>query len=54
MSVEQVVNVVEITIHKLPYMESIYRQVKDQAEKMQRTIQRLQMIYRPRNVKYQY
>jgi hypothetical protein len=41
MSIEQVVNVVEIAIHKLPYMESLYRQVKDQVEKMQSTIQRL-------------
>jgi uncharacterized membrane protein len=41
MSIEQVVNAVEIAIHKLPYMESLYRQAKDQAEKMQRTIQRL-------------
>ena len=42
MSIEQVVNVVEIAIHKLPYMESLYGQAKDQAEKMQRTIQRLE------------
>jgi hypothetical protein len=41
MSIEQVVNVVEIAIHKLPYMESLYRQAKDQAQKVQRTIQRL-------------
>jgi queuine/archaeosine tRNA-ribosyltransferase len=41
MSIEQVVNVVEIAIHKLPYMESLYKQAKDEAEKMQRTIQRL-------------
>src|SRR5215212_2665940 len=41
MSIEQVVNVVEIAIHKLPYMETLYRQAKDQAEKMQRTRQRL-------------
>jgi DNA-binding CsgD family transcriptional regulator len=41
MSIEQVVNVVEIAIHKLPYMESLYRQIKDEVEKMQRTIQRL-------------
>jgi hypothetical protein len=40
-SIEQVVNVVEIAIHKLPYMESLYKQAKDQAEKMQRTVQRL-------------
>ena len=41
MSIEQVANIVEIAIHKLPYMESLYRQAKDQAEKMQCTIQRL-------------
>jgi cell division septum initiation protein DivIVA len=41
MSIKQVVNAVEIAIHKLPYMESLYRQAKDQAEKMQHTIQRL-------------
>jgi hypothetical protein len=41
MSIEQVVNAVDITIHKLPYMESLYGQAKDQVEKMQSTIQRL-------------
>src|SRR5215212_4034065 len=41
MSIEKVVNVVDIAIHKLPHMESLYRQAKDEAEKMQRTIQRL-------------
>jgi len=41
MSIDKVVNVVEIAIHKLPYMENLYRQARDQAEKMQRTIQRL-------------
>jgi hypothetical protein len=41
MSIDQVVNAVEIAIHKLPYMENLYRQAKDQAEKMQCTIQRL-------------
>jgi len=41
MSIEQVANAVDIAIHKLPYMESLYRQAKDQAENMQRTIQRL-------------
>src|SRR5215213_11957748 len=41
MSIEQVVNAVEIVIHKLPYMESLYGQAKDEAEKMQRTIQGL-------------
>jgi hypothetical protein len=41
MSIAQVVNVVETAIHKLPYMESLYGQAKDQAENMQHTIQRL-------------
>jgi transposase len=41
MSIAQVVNVVEIAIHKLPHMESLYKQAKDEAEKMQPTIQRL-------------
>jgi hypothetical protein len=41
MSVDQVVNVVDNAIHKIPYMDSLYRQAKDQAEKMQCTIQRL-------------
>jgi predicted DNA-binding protein YlxM (UPF0122 family) len=41
MSIEQVANSVEIAIHKLPHMESLYSQAKDEAEKMQRTIQRL-------------
>ena len=41
MSIEKVANAVDIDIHKLPYMESLYKQAKDEAEKMQRTIQRL-------------
>ena len=41
MSIEQVVNAVEIAIHKLPYIESLYGQAKDQAEKMQHTRQGL-------------
>jgi predicted DNA-binding protein YlxM (UPF0122 family) len=41
MSIEQVVNVVEIAIHKLPYMETLYRQAKEQVERMQRTRQGL-------------
>ena len=41
MSIAQVVNVVDIAIHKLPHMETLYRQAKDEAEKMQRTVQRL-------------
>jgi hypothetical protein len=41
MSIEKVVNAVDIAANKLPYMESLYKQAKDQAEKMQHTIQRL-------------
>jgi hypothetical protein len=41
MSIDQVVNAVDIAIHKLPYMESLYEQVKDQVDKMQRTRQGL-------------
>jgi septal ring factor EnvC (AmiA/AmiB activator) len=41
MSIEQVVNVVEIAANKLPHMENLYHQAKDQAEKIQHTIQRL-------------
>ena len=41
MNIEQIVNAVEIAIHKLPYMESLYRQVKDEVDKMQHTIQQL-------------
>jgi hypothetical protein len=36
------VHVVDIADDKLPYMEDLYRQAKDQAEKMQCTIQRLE------------
>jgi hypothetical protein len=41
MSRKQVVNAVDTAIHKLSYMENLYRQTKDQTEKMQHTIQRL-------------
>jgi hypothetical protein len=41
MSIEQVVNVVEIAIHKLRYMETLYRQRKDEVNKLQYTRQRL-------------
>jgi hypothetical protein len=39
MTIDQIVNVVEIAIHKLPHMESLYKQAKDEAEKMQPTKQ---------------
>jgi hypothetical protein len=42
MSIAQVVNVVEIAIHKLPHIETLYIQAKDQAEKMQLTRQGLE------------
>ena len=35
MSIEQVANVVEIAIYKLPYMESLYKQVNDEVDKLQ-------------------
>ncbi len=30
MGIDQVVNAVEIAIHKLPYMETLYKQLKDE------------------------
>ena len=41
MTIEQVVNAVDIAIHKLPYMESLYKQLKDEVDKLQNTIQGL-------------
>ena len=41
MNIEQVASAVDTDINKLPYMENLYRQAKDEAEKMQHTIQRL-------------
>ena len=34
MSIEQVGNAVDIAIHKLPYMERLYGQIKDQVDKI--------------------
>jgi septal ring factor EnvC (AmiA/AmiB activator) len=39
MNIEEVVNAVDIDIDNLPYMESLYRQVKDEVDKMQLTRQ---------------
>jgi predicted transcriptional regulator len=39
MSIAQVVNVVEIAIHKLPHMETLYKQLKDEVDKLQCTRQ---------------
>jgi hypothetical protein len=41
MSVEKVVNAVDIDIHKLPYMEELYGQVKNEVDNMQHTRQYL-------------
>jgi hypothetical protein len=35
MSIEQIVNAVDTAIHKLPYMESLYKQVKYEIDKLQ-------------------
>ena len=35
MSIAQVVNAVDIAIHKLPHMESLYKQLKDEVDKLQ-------------------
>ncbi len=34
-NIEQVSNAVDVAIHKLPYMENLYKQVKDEVEKLQ-------------------
>jgi hypothetical protein len=41
MNIAQVVNAVEIAIHKLPHMESLYKQLKDEVDKLQYIRQRL-------------
>ena len=53
MSTEQVVNLVDIAVHKLPHMESLYRQAKDQVNKMQLTRQHLLDHKRLGKIKYQ-
>ena len=42
MGIEKVVNAVEIAVNRLPYMESLYKQLKDEVDKMQRTRQQLE------------
>ena len=39
MSIEQVANAVNISENKLPYMESLYKQARDETQKMQLTMQ---------------
>ncbi len=41
MSIEQIVNAVEIDIHRLPYMGSLYKQIKEEVDNMQLIRQRL-------------
>jgi hypothetical protein len=41
MTIEQVVNAVDTAIYKLPYMENLYRQIKDEVDKIQYTRQSL-------------
>jgi gas vesicle protein len=41
MSIEQLVNVVDIAANKLPHMESLYTQAKEEVDKMQRTMLQL-------------
>ena len=41
LSIEKIVNAVDIASNKLPYMESLYRQPKDEVDNMQRTRQHL-------------
>ena len=36
MTIENVVNAVEIAIHKLPYMEDLYKQVTHEVDNFQR------------------
>ena len=35
MTIEQVGNIVDIAIHRLPHMENLYRQIKDEVNKLQ-------------------
>jgi hypothetical protein len=37
MTIEQVVNTVEIAANKLPHMESLYKQARDETQNMQHT-----------------
>jgi hypothetical protein len=39
MSIDQIVNAVDIAIHRLPYMESLLKQVTQEIENMQKTRQ---------------
>jgi hypothetical protein len=51
---EEVINAVDIAFHKLPHMESLYRQAKDQMNEMQLTRQHLLDHKRLGKIKYQY
>jgi hypothetical protein len=51
MGIEKIANVVDIAANKLPHMESLYGQVKEQVEKMQHTRQGLGNDLESRNNK---
>jgi hypothetical protein len=51
---EEVINAADIAFHKLPHMESLYRQAKDQMNEMQLTRQHLLDHKRLGKIKYQY
>ena len=51
---EEVINAADIAFHKLLHMESLYRQAKDQVNKMQLTRQHLLDHKRLGKIKYQY
>ena len=42
MSIDQVVNAVDIAANRLPYMEDLYKQTKDEVDKMHRTVQQME------------
>jgi hypothetical protein len=42
MTIEQAVNAIEIAANRLPHMDSLYKQAKEEVDKMQRTRQQLE------------
>jgi flagellar biosynthesis/type III secretory pathway ATPase len=54
MNIEQVDNAVDIAIHKLPRMEGLYKQARDETQKMQYTMQHFSNEVVVLNIKYQY
>jgi hypothetical protein len=54
MSIEQVVNAVDICANRLPHMESLYIQARDETQKMQYTMQHFSNEIAASKTKYQY